>query len=311
MTAPLLIIQVIYGIAQFLVGIIANGIIIIVSGLEYTKRKRVTAYDLLLTNLGIFRILLELIIVVCNLSFFFTLQLHVDRAIFIFFFFINEVNLWLATNLCVFYCVKIANIFHPFFLWLKMRISRLVPWLILGSLLFSAAISVLHGLLYWPRTIQDLRRFWAGNITVQVLFQCLLPTPILLVGLIIPFYIFIAASFLLIHSLCRHTRQMRSTATGFRDASTEAHIHALKSVFSFLILFSSYYVGMTIIVYRVNIERGFLLFVILSVASLYPSVHSIILILGNSKLKNYIRKFLLSAKYCLGGGSALDSTQTQ
>ncbi|XP_072455625.1 taste receptor type 2 member 1 [Notamacropus eugenii] len=311
MTDFLLIIQFIFAITQFLMGIMANGIIIIVNGLEYIKRKSMTAYDLLLTSLGIFRIILQVLILQINVIFSFTVELYVDHDVFILFLFINEVNLWLATYLCIFYCVKIANIVHPFFLWLKMRISRLVPRWILGSVLISATISVFHSLLYWPRAKLKVRRFLAGNITSEALFQYIIPTPILVVGFAMPLCMFNAASFLLIYSLCRHIKQMRSTATGFRDPSTEAHIRAMKSVFSFIILYCSYYVGMMILFCKIPIERILLLFLLFSMVALYPSAHSIILILGNSKLKHYARKFLLSVKCCLGGDSALDSTQTQ
>ncbi|XP_068934646.1 taste receptor type 2 member 1 [Petaurus breviceps papuanus] len=311
MTTLLLVIQFVFGIVQFFVGIMANGIIIIVSGLEYIKKKRVTAYNLLLISLGFFRIVLQVVTISGNLILFFTLELYVTYELFMVFFFINEVNLWIATYLCVFYCVKIANIVHPLFLWVKMRISRLVPWWILASLIISAALSTFHSLVYWSGTKEELRRFFTGNITAQALFHYVFPIPILVVGLAVPLCMFSAASFLLIYSLGRHTRQMRSTTTGFRDPSTEAHIHAMKSVFSFIILYSSYYVGMVILFSGIPLEDGLLLFIFFSLASFYPSGHSIILILGNSKLKHYTRTFLLSAKCCLGRGSALDSTQTQ
>ncbi|XP_020860099.1 taste receptor type 2 member 1-like [Phascolarctos cinereus] len=297
MIGPFLFVHIIFGIAQFLVGIMANGIIIIVSGLEYIKKKRVTAYDLLLTSLGICRIFLQ-VMLVRNLRFFLTVELRMNQIVFTIYFFINEVNLWLSTFLCVFYCVKIANIVHPFFLWLKTRISRLVPWWILASLLISSAISVCHSLLCWPGAKKELRKFLAGNSTTQALFQYMLPTPILVVGLAMPLCMFNVASSLLIYSLCRHTRWMRNIATGSRDPSTEAHIHAMKLIFSFLVLYTSYYVVLPVAFSKFPIGSDFLLYLLFSVAASYPSGHSIILILGNSKLKHYSRKFLLSAKCC-------------
>ncbi|XP_074136082.1 taste receptor type 2 member 1 [Sminthopsis crassicaudata] len=311
MINPILIIQLIFGIVQFFVGIMANGIIILVSSLECIKQKRVIAYDFLLTSLGIFRIFLHGLIITCHLIFFFTLELYVSHEAFLFFFFINEVNLWLATYLCVFYCIKIANIVCPFFLWLKRRISRLVPWLILGSLLFSIAISVAYNLLYWSEAKEELRKFLIGNISSQVFFYYLFPTPLLVVGLATPLYIFNAASFLLIYSLCSHIRQMRSIATGFRDSRTEAHIRAMKLVFSFFILYTSYYFVILLSFSSISIKKDVLIFFCFPVAGLYPSGHSVILILGNSKLKHYTKKFLLSAKHCLRRGSALDSAETQ
>ncbi|NP_001034955.1 taste receptor type 2 member 1 [Monodelphis domestica] len=302
MTRLFLIIQLILGVVQFLTGIVANGIIVIVSGIECIKRKKVTAYDLLLISLGIFRIFLQALILTCHMIFVFTLNIYVEKEAFLFFIFVNEVNLWLATYLCLFYCVKIANIFHPFFLWLKMRISRLVPWLILGSLLFSLALSVCYLLLYWPEAKEEIRRYFSGNLTASNFLSSLFPVPILVVGLIVPLVIFDASLFLMIYSLCRHTRKMKSMATG-RDLSTEAHIRAVKSVFSFFILYTSYYMGIIISLSRTSSQNEFFMFICFFVAAEYPSGHSIILILGNPKLKHYARKFLLCAKCLLGGDS--------
>nr|XP_020647086.1 taste receptor type 2 member 134-like [Pogona vitticeps] len=45
--------------------------------------------------------------------------------------------------LCVFYCVKIVNSTQSLFLWWKLRISRLIPRLIVGSLIFSLSAAIL------------------------------------------------------------------------------------------------------------------------------------------------------------------------
>ncbi|XP_015263252.1 PREDICTED: taste receptor type 2 member 40-like [Gekko japonicus] len=52
--------------------------------------------------------------------------------------FTNNVSLWFAAWLSVLYFVKITIFSHPFFLQMKQRFSRLLPWLLLGSVVFSA-----------------------------------------------------------------------------------------------------------------------------------------------------------------------------
>ncbi|XP_074845240.1 taste receptor type 2 member 2-like [Carettochelys insculpta] len=82
--------------------------------------------------------------------------------------------------LSVYYCVKIATSKQSFFRWLKLRLSVLVPWLLLGSLLYSMFMT----------------------------------------------------------SLWRHIGKMNQNSAlypSFRNPSTDAHVHALKSVMAFFI----------------------------------------------------------------------------
>lgn len=55
--------------------------------------------------------------------------------------FINTLTFWPTSWLAVFYRVKIASFSHPIFFWLKCRVSRSVPGLLLGSLILSGLTS--------------------------------------------------------------------------------------------------------------------------------------------------------------------------
>ncbi|KFU95120.1 Taste receptor type 2 member 13, partial [Chaetura pelagica] len=44
-------------------------------------------------------------------------------------------SLWVSAFLSVFYCIKIANFQHSFFIHLKVKIDRIVPWVLLAALL--------------------------------------------------------------------------------------------------------------------------------------------------------------------------------
>ncbi|CAM4538405.1 unnamed protein product, partial [Caretta caretta] len=64
-------------------------------------------------------------------------QCDIWRNFYFLWMYLNTLSLWFATWLSVFYCVKIANFSQPLFLWLKQRISGLMPQLFMGSLLVS------------------------------------------------------------------------------------------------------------------------------------------------------------------------------
>ena len=91
---------------------------------------------------------------------------------------------------------------------------------------------------------------------------------------------------LLLSSLWRHNMRMQSNDTGFSDPSTEAHIKAMKVLVYFIILFILNFVGTAIQISSVTVPENKLLFIFgMTTTVLYLWGHSLILILGNRKLK--------------------------
>ncbi|XP_063114741.1 taste receptor type 2 member 1-like [Cavia porcellus] len=72
-----------------------------------------------------------------------------------------------------------------------------------------------------------------------------------------------------------------------------APLRALLSILSFLILYFSHYM-MSILFMFQTLQFGSFLFEFCSLTvAIYPSIHSVILILGNAKLKQSAKRFLL------------------
>ncbi|XP_069348973.1 taste receptor type 2 member 1 [Eulemur rufifrons] len=289
-----LIIYFIFVVIQFLTGIFANGIIVVVNGIGVIKQRKMDPLGLLLSCLAVSRIGLQLFIFFTHLAIlsmieFLTLSNGFEISLFI-----NESELWFATWLGVFYCAKIANISHPLFFWLKMRISKLVPWLILGSLLYSCTSCVLHSKYIWliPQNLSVgfSSKNMKENLALQYFFFVL--------GFPMPLFIFLVAILLLVFSLGRHTRQMRNMAAGTSDPRRSAHIHAMLSILSFLILFFVHYTMEMLISSHTLQFRSFSFLFCVSALGTYPSVHSTILILGNPKLKQNAKKFFRHIKLC-------------
>ncbi|XP_058579501.1 taste receptor type 2 member 1 [Neofelis nebulosa] len=292
-----LIIHFLLPVIQCLIGVLANGIIVIVNGIELIKQRKMIPLDLLLSCLAISRICLQSFIFYINLvtlSLIDFLPLVKNFAVFMF---VNEMGLWLATWLGVFYCAKISPIAHPLFFWLKMRISKLVPWLIIGSLLFASVPLVFYSKHTWVLSQEVLLRLFSPNATTQLRETSDLQI-VFLARFSPPFVIFLISTLLLVFSLGRHTWQMRNTATGTRDSSTGVHVSALLSILSFLVLYLSHYMTAALLSSHIFELRSFMFLFCILVFGSYPSGHSIILISGNPKLKQNAKKFLLHGQCC-------------
>ncbi|XP_021514785.1 taste receptor type 2 member 1 [Meriones unguiculatus] len=281
---------------QFFTGVLASGLIVVFSAIDLITHRKMAPLDLLLSCLATSRIILQMCVFLAQLSLLYLVKysLFVDNITFVLF--TNELNLWLATWLGVFYCAKIATIPHPLFLWLKMRISRLVPWLILGSVFYSTITAIIHSRETATISKQTFTSFFSKNATHSGQINATLLS-VFILGLTLPLLIFIVAVLLLISSLCKHSWQMK-TMVGARKSSRYSIISAMLSIILFLFLYFSHYMIVVLISTqgfqfgRASFQVGMLVF------GICLSLHSIVLILGNPKLKQNAKMFIVHCKCC-------------
>ncbi|XP_009078153.1 PREDICTED: taste receptor type 2 member 40-like, partial [Acanthisitta chloris] len=199
--------------------------------------------------------------------------------------FLSYSSFWFAAWLSVFYCIKVASYTQSSFIWLKQRLASLVPWMLITSSLYSF-VSTLP--LAWK--IYSMQNFTVPlsmtnssetgvrnkNNLDSLLFLCNS-------SIALPFILSVASSILLIRSLWIHTRQMQNNATGFRDPSLEAHMRAIKSVCSVLVLYIIYFISVLLIFFEVFVPLSTEDAVCIVVMNVCPAVHAMILIWSNPK----------------------------
>ncbi|KAL2777809.1 taste receptor type 2 member 41, partial [Daubentonia madagascariensis] len=236
-----------------LLGILANGFIVLVLSREWLRFGRLLPLDMILISLGASRFCLQWVGLVHNFYYFSHLVEYpksLSRQFFgLHWDFLNSATFWFGTLLGVLFCMKIANITHPTFLWLKWRFLGSVPWLLLGSVLVSIIVTLLF---FWGNhTVYQgfLIRKISGNMTYEEWnrrMEIHYFLPLKLVTLSIPCSVFLVSIALLINSLRRHTRRMQHSAHILQDPNTQAHTRALKSLVSFLILYALSFVSLII-----------------------------------------------------------------
>ncbi|XP_065257458.1 taste receptor type 2 member 7-like [Emys orbicularis] len=288
---------------ELLAGVVANGYIVALNCIDWVKSRKLTSYDKIITSLAFSRFCLQVFVSSDNFLyklypvFFYMNETSSPYAVI--WMFINQVSLCFASCLSVFYCVKIASFNQALFNWLKLRLSKLVPWLLLGSVLYCLVTTVAFTMFtYSSHNSTDCL---SRNVTISdnnknyAVFTFLIHG----IGSISPIILFIASSALLIISLWRHIRKMNLNSDlnpSFRNPTMDAHVRALKSVVSFFILYNIYYMALTLSIGSLAYVSDELRITVCTIiVAAYPSLHSIVLILGNPKLKLASARILHSA----------------
>ncbi|KAG6931372.1 taste receptor type 2 member 10-like [Chelydra serpentina] len=174
-----------------------------------------------------------------------------------------------------------------------------MPQLLMGSLLISLVI-------YFPsvnvidrKYIDNSTNNLSGNTRVECSHNVNSYSDLILFMLeySFPFFIFVVSAVLLITSLWRHTKRMEKNTNISRDTITEAHVSVIKGLIAFIFFYISYFMTIVIFLFKIFAHSNlYFIWFCVVVMTAYPSGHSVILILGNPKLKRVAVRALNDAK---------------
>ncbi|XP_046524772.1 taste receptor type 2 member 16 [Equus quagga] len=278
-------------VVESLTIIMQSGLIVAVLGREWVQVKRLSPVDVILTSLGICRFCLQWASMLYNFCSYFNPN-YVFWYYSITWDFLNPLPFWLTSLLAVVYCVKVSSFTHPTFLWLRWRILRLVPWLLLASLLISCVTLISSAIRnHMKIQIISMEHFLRNNTMVERLKMLLkkfaLSQPV--VVLVIPFLLFLASTILLMTSLSQHLEQMQHHNTDHSNSSVNAHSTALRSLAIFLIFFTSYFLTILISILSILYDKRSWFWVWEAVIYAIVSVQSTSLMLSSPTLKKVLK----------------------
>ncbi|XP_005436997.2 taste receptor type 2 member 40-like [Falco rusticolus] len=286
-------------IIESMAGLLGNGTILVASSTSCIRSKILSSYDAIMIFLSLSRFFLQswmmldlFLSLFCETSYY---EEHLFVILKTVFMFLNYSSFWSAAWLSAFYCIKIASFTQSFFIWLKQRISCLVPWVLITSSLFSFATSLpfawdvydVHDNFSAPSTMTNSSE---RRVTMKASFFLLII--LCNAGIALPLIVFVVSSILLIRSLWIHTRQIQNSATGFRNPSLEAHIGAIKSVLSFLIFYVTYFISLVPILADVFLPLSIGEAMCIAVMAACPAGHSMVLIWSNPKFRELLARVL-------------------
>ncbi|NWT10171.1 TA2R9 protein, partial [Vireo altiloquus] len=211
--------------------------------------------------------------------------------------FFNCSNFWVSACLCVFYCIKIANFRNSFFIYLKVKIDRIVLLLLLASLIFSLVIGILVYIIIDKAVCKNHNftcqgRFWQATIRAEEHFY-----PIhFLTGFVCTtsFVAVIFSAVFLLFSLWRHKCKMQTNS--MNSLSVDAHIKAIKSILSFFIMYSINFISLLLTLIYSTKHQNRVMLLINFIQHAFPGVHTLILIFSNPKMKTTLLRILSCVK---------------
>ncbi|XP_044100543.1 taste receptor type 2 member 5 [Neovison vison] len=286
MLSAALALLMVVAVAEFLIGLVGNGVLVVWSFGEWVRKFNGSSYNLIVLGLAVCRILLQWLIMMDLSLFPLFHSSHWLRYLSVFWILVSQASLWFAAFLSVFYCRKIMTLEHPVCLWLKQRAYCLSLWCLLGYLVISLLLVAHIGLK--PHDPSQ------GNSSILYPFESwhYLYVLKLNAGSGLPLMVFLVSSVMLIVSLYRHHKKMKVYTAGRRDARAKAHITVLKSLGCFLILHVVYILASPFsIIYRSSANL-LIVFISETVMAAYPSLHSVILIMGNPRVKQTCQRIL-------------------
>ncbi|XP_063006499.1 taste receptor type 2 member 40-like [Melospiza melodia melodia] len=279
-------------IIECLAGILGNGIILAASSLSCIGSKTWLPYDMIMISLSLSKITLQCWIILDLFLTIFCEPSYFEENLFGFiktgYMLLNYSSLWFGAWLSVFYCIKVASFTQSFFIWLKLRIARLMPWMLLTSWLcsFTAAIPFtwhvysVHENITAPSSMTNSSAWTTTRKDSSGLIMLLYN-----VGVALPLLLSVVSSVLLIRSLWIHTRRMQNNASGFRDPSLEAHMKAIKSICSLLIFYVTYFIAFTFLLCNLFLRFSTPKSICIAVMAACPTAHTLVLIWSNPKFQ--------------------------
>lgn len=280
-------------------GVTGNSFILIVHFIDWLRTNEHNPCNIILNGIGLSNMLLQGSVVFQEITFFLYPDYYFQDWVIYMVIALQATysfsSLWCSTCLCFYYFVKIVNLRGALFYKLKAKLSTLVPWLLAMSVVLSWCAGIpAYWDLYLHISITTLNI--TGNLTSQVFAKyssrcnCIFQMFNFVASVAFIIIFFTAGA--IITSLCMHMMRMRQNIEGLGYSKMSSHLSAARTVTLLLVIYLIFYCSFTVIYNPVGFPDDITMTMCLIIVSFFPTINSVILISGNRKLTNILKKLL-------------------
>ncbi|XP_030042718.1 taste receptor type 2 member 40-like [Microcaecilia unicolor] len=285
-------------VITYIIGVFGNVFIIAVNAQHWVNTQKFSPCDLIVSTMSFSNAMLHSVETAnCFLFYLWTnvyYQDHVHKTNYIIGSTLVFSSLWFDTWLCLYFCVKIVSCRKPFFLQLKMKFSKTVPWILLGTILASFIISFPIGW-NWPRnSSNNLTANISANALYASHFTNMLSIYLLLC--VLAFFIILFSAITILISLFEHVRRIKKTSDDFNSPRLDAQRSAAKTVTSLFALYLIYFVNLVIALMYSQDTMAQAIYNMINFVTII--LHATVLILGRPRLKTSLMDILKLFKCC-------------
>ncbi|KAM4031630.1 LOW QUALITY PROTEIN: taste receptor type 2 member 9-like [Anomaloglossus baeobatrachus] len=279
-------------------GVIGNLFILTVHFLDWLRTRDFNPSILIINSISLINIIFQGAITFDRITFFmfvgFYIQDWVVKPLVVILSSLAFSSLWSSTCLCFYYCIKIANFNGSFFYKVKAKAPVIVPWLLIICIAASWAVGVSAYLdLYMD--IKPVTALIAGNITLIFSYslrsRCRCIYHIYMLFAAVAFVIIFLTAGAIVASLCKHMIRMKKNNDASGNSRIHSHLSATKTVI-LLLLYLIFYGFLSSLFSEVENYGNFIFLISYIVVSGFPTFNSIILIMGNRKLSDSVKRLL-------------------
>ncbi|KAG9465535.1 hypothetical protein GDO78_018134 [Eleutherodactylus coqui] len=270
-------------------GTFLNSIIVVLNFRFWRDVTASKSYNRLLFVIGLTNTILQVHMVFDTILETFSLYLlHENLLLYMLFFSFTliDVNIWNTTWLSLLCCVRLVNSSHCFYLKIKAKFFSSLHHLIVGSVLFAAAINlpiIWTTKLHRATNITDspASGYFVKLDTSYIIFSSLF-------GFTVPFSLTCVSIGFSICTILRHIRRMERSDSHLTSAQLQGHYRAVKTMvirglLDFLFFFIIVLGGSVPLILNLTAYTCLWLAVLM-----YPTSQAFILVFGNPKLKSAV-----------------------